>query len=70
VPTAQTAMLFTAMALALNLTPGPLILFILSRCLDQGVEPPSHRFFDLQLPQWFRDLLPHLNCRLFSCAPR
>jgi len=36
VPNVQTVMLFMATALALNLTPGPSILFILSRCLGQG----------------------------------
>jgi len=36
VPSVQTTMLFMATALALNLTPGPSILFILSRCLGQG----------------------------------
>jgi threonine/homoserine/homoserine lactone efflux protein len=36
VPRVQTLMLFMATALALNLTPGPSILFILSRCLGQG----------------------------------
>ena len=35
-PTVQTIMLFMGTALALNLTPGPSILFILSRCLAQG----------------------------------
>jgi threonine/homoserine/homoserine lactone efflux protein len=35
-PTFQTIALFMATALALNLTPGPAILFILSRCLSQG----------------------------------
>lgn len=35
-PTAQTIALFMGTALALNLTPGPSILFILSRCLGQG----------------------------------
>jgi threonine/homoserine/homoserine lactone efflux protein len=35
-PTFQTVLLFMATALALNLTPGPAILFILSRCLGQG----------------------------------
>lgn len=32
-PSLQTVVLFMASALALNLTPGPAILFILSRCL-------------------------------------
>lgn len=32
----QTIVLFMATALALNLTPGPAILFILSRCLGEG----------------------------------
>jgi len=36
VPSVQTIMLFMTTALALNLTPGPSILFILSRCLGQG----------------------------------
>jgi threonine/homoserine/homoserine lactone efflux protein len=35
-PSHQTVILFMATALALNLTPGPSILFILSRCLGQG----------------------------------
>jgi threonine/homoserine/homoserine lactone efflux protein len=35
-PTLQTMVLFMATALALNLTPGPAILFILSRCFGQG----------------------------------
>ena len=35
-PSSQTALLFMLAALALNLTPGPAILFILSRCLGQG----------------------------------
>ena len=35
-PSLQTIGLFIATALALNLTPGPAILFILSRCLGQG----------------------------------
>jgi threonine/homoserine/homoserine lactone efflux protein len=35
-PSLQTVVLFMASALALNLTPGPAILFILSRCLGQG----------------------------------
>ena len=35
-PSFQTIGLFMATALALNLTPGPAILFILSRCLGQG----------------------------------
>lgn len=35
-PSFQTIGLFIATALALNLTPGPAILFILSRCLGQG----------------------------------
>ena len=34
-PSLQTVVLFMASALALNLTPGPAILFILSRCLGQ-----------------------------------
>lgn len=35
-PSFHTVMLFLATALALNLTPGPSILFILSRCLREG----------------------------------
>ena len=35
-PTGQTVALFMIAALALNLTPGPSILFILSRCMAQG----------------------------------
>src|SRR4051812_18147873 len=35
-PSLQTVVLFMASALALNLTPGPAIVFILSRCLGQG----------------------------------
>lgn len=35
-PTSQTIALFMAAALALNLTPGPAVLFILSRCLGEG----------------------------------
>ena len=35
-PTVQTIVLFMTTALALNLTPGLSILFILSRCLGQG----------------------------------
>jgi threonine/homoserine/homoserine lactone efflux protein len=35
-PTLPTIALFMVTALALNLTPGPAILFILSRCLGQG----------------------------------
>ena len=35
-PSSQTALLFMVTALALNLTPGPAILFILSRCLGHG----------------------------------
>src|SRR5712691_6553222 len=35
-PSAQTIALFMISALALNLTPGPAMLFILSRCLGQG----------------------------------
>jgi threonine/homoserine/homoserine lactone efflux protein len=35
-PRLQTIVLFMATALALNLTPGPAILFILSRCLGEG----------------------------------
>ena len=35
-PSVQTTMLFMMTALALNLTPGPSILFILSCCLGQG----------------------------------
>ena len=35
-PSWQTVALFMISALALNLTPGPAILFILSRCLGQG----------------------------------
>jgi threonine/homoserine/homoserine lactone efflux protein len=35
-PSSQTALLFMMTALALNLTPGPAILFILSRCFSQG----------------------------------
>src|SRR6266404_3950604 len=35
-PSLQTMLLFLGTALALNLTPGPAILFILSRCLGQG----------------------------------
>jgi len=35
-PSWPTIALFTASALALNLTPGPAILFILSRCLGEG----------------------------------
>ena len=35
-PGLQTILLFRAAALALNLTPGPSILFILSRCISQG----------------------------------
>ena len=35
-PRLQTMVLFMATALALNLTPGPAILFILSRCLGAG----------------------------------
>jgi len=35
-PSPQTLALFMIVALALNLTPGPAILFILSRCLGQG----------------------------------
>jgi threonine/homoserine/homoserine lactone efflux protein len=35
-PSPQTTALFMASALALNLTPGPAILFILSRCLGEG----------------------------------
>jgi threonine/homoserine/homoserine lactone efflux protein len=36
VPSPQTTALFMISALALNLTPGPAILFILSRCLGHG----------------------------------
>ena len=36
VPSANTIVLFMLSALALNLSPGPSILFILSRCLAQG----------------------------------
>jgi threonine/homoserine/homoserine lactone efflux protein len=36
VPSPQTIALFMVSALALNLTPGPAILFILSRCLGMG----------------------------------
>jgi threonine/homoserine/homoserine lactone efflux protein len=36
VPSVQTITLFMTTVLALNLTPGPSILFILSRCLGQG----------------------------------
>src|SRR5260221_8468230 len=35
-PSLQTILLFMATALALNLTPGPAIVFILSRCFGQG----------------------------------
>jgi threonine/homoserine/homoserine lactone efflux protein len=35
-PTVPTILLFMAAALAVNVTPGPSILFILSRCLGQG----------------------------------
>ena len=35
-PSVETIMMFMTTALALNLTPGPSILFILSRCLGQG----------------------------------
>jgi threonine/homoserine/homoserine lactone efflux protein len=35
-PTAQSILLFMAAALALNLTPGPSILYILSRCMAEG----------------------------------
>ena len=35
-PSLETIMLFMATALVLNLTPGPSILFILSRCLAEG----------------------------------
>jgi threonine/homoserine/homoserine lactone efflux protein len=35
-PSVQTIALFMGTALALNLTPGPAILFILSRCLGDG----------------------------------
>jgi threonine/homoserine/homoserine lactone efflux protein len=35
-PTGQTILLFMTAALALNFTPGPSILFILSRCMEQG----------------------------------
>src|SRR5215472_6418240 len=35
-PSWQTVAVFMISALALNLTPGPAILFILSRCLGQG----------------------------------
>jgi threonine/homoserine/homoserine lactone efflux protein len=35
-PSVQTIALFMGTALALNLTPGPAILFILSRCLGEG----------------------------------
>jgi threonine/homoserine/homoserine lactone efflux protein len=35
-PSSQTIALFMAAALALNLTPGPAVLFIISRCLGEG----------------------------------
>ncbi len=35
-PSRQTIVLFMISAFGLNLTPGPAILFILSRCLGQG----------------------------------
>jgi len=35
-PSPQTIALFMAAALALNLTPGPAVLFIISRCLGEG----------------------------------
>jgi threonine/homoserine/homoserine lactone efflux protein len=37
-PTAQSIAFFMIAALALNLTPGPSILYILSRCMDEGRE--------------------------------
>src|SRR4051794_33295443 len=36
VPSANTVVLFMLSALALNLSPGPSILFILSRCMAEG----------------------------------
>jgi threonine/homoserine/homoserine lactone efflux protein len=38
-PSPQTIVLFMISALALNLTPGPAILFILSRSFGQGRAP-------------------------------
>jgi hypothetical protein len=60
VPRVQTIMLFMATALALNLTPGPSILFILSRCLGQGRVLPSRRFLVL-LPPSFKHSQRHLG---------
>lgn len=40
-PTVPTILLLVATAQALNVTPGPSILFILSRCLGQGRCPAN-----------------------------
>jgi threonine/homoserine/homoserine lactone efflux protein len=47
VPSARTIALFTPSALALNLTPGPAILFILSRSFGQGREAAVVSVFGL-----------------------
>jgi hypothetical protein len=46
-PSWQTIALFIVSALVLNLTPGPAILFILSRCLGQGREAAVISVFGL-----------------------
>ena len=47
-PSLETIMLFMATALVLNLTPGPSILFILSRCLAEGRPAAIYWFLGLR----------------------
>ena len=47
-PSPQTMLLFMGTSLALNLAPGPAILFILSRCLAQGRTAEAIRHFMMQ----------------------
>ena len=69
-PRVQTIMLFMATALALNLTPGPSILFILSRCLGRGRSAAIASVFGLATASIIQALAPAFGLSaLFVYSP-
>jgi len=71
VPSVQTIMLFMASALALNLTPGPSILFILSRCLGRERDAAIASVFGLATASIIQALATAFGLTaLFVYSPR
>jgi threonine/homoserine/homoserine lactone efflux protein len=70
VPNIHTIMLFMATALALNLTPGPSILFILSRCLGEGRTAAIVSVFGLATASIIHAFAAAFGlCALFAYSP-